>query len=160
MLSPNLLEALRALLARPPAQDSVVALPRQPMAQRRVSPWSTSGLARLRQAAVGPALQAGPSAHAPPLLRHAPARSRGRPAHDSASARPWRSEATTVYLHLSHRHLQATASPLDALSLDKQRPRQSSMDRPPLEVADVIRAAGRPSSITPAGVSTGSTGRH
>jgi len=26
-------------------------------------------------------------------------------------------KATTVYLHLSHRHLQATASPLDALSL-------------------------------------------
>ena len=28
-------------------------------------------------------------------------------------------KATTVYLHLSHRHLQATASPLDALSLGK-----------------------------------------
>jgi integrase/recombinase XerD len=26
-------------------------------------------------------------------------------------------KATTVYLHLSHRHLQSTASPLDALVL-------------------------------------------
>jgi site-specific recombinase XerD len=30
-------------------------------------------------------------------------------------------KATTVYLHLSHRHLQATASPLDALVLGKNR---------------------------------------
>ena len=30
-------------------------------------------------------------------------------------------KATTVYLHLSHRHLQATASPLDALPLDANR---------------------------------------
>jgi site-specific recombinase XerD len=29
-------------------------------------------------------------------------------------------KATTVYLHLSHRHLQATTSPLDALSLRKE----------------------------------------
>ena len=28
-------------------------------------------------------------------------------------------KATTVYLHLSHRHLQATASPLDSLPLAK-----------------------------------------
>jgi hypothetical protein len=27
-------------------------------------------------------------------------------------------EETTVYLHLSHRHLSATASPLDALALE------------------------------------------
>jgi len=31
-------------------------------------------------------------------------------------------KATTVYLHLSHRHLQATASPLDALSLGSKQP--------------------------------------
>lgn len=31
-------------------------------------------------------------------------------------------KATTVYLHLSHRHLQATASPLDALSLGSRQP--------------------------------------
>jgi integrase/recombinase XerD len=31
-------------------------------------------------------------------------------------------KATTVYLHLSHRHLQATASPLDALSLGSSQP--------------------------------------
>jgi integrase/recombinase XerD len=31
-------------------------------------------------------------------------------------------KATTVYLHLSHRHLQATASPLDALSLGEHQP--------------------------------------
>jgi site-specific recombinase XerD len=30
-------------------------------------------------------------------------------------------KATTVYLHLSHRHLQATASPLDALALGEER---------------------------------------
>jgi len=29
-------------------------------------------------------------------------------------------KATTVYLHLSHRHLQATASPLDALPLGEE----------------------------------------
>ena len=31
-------------------------------------------------------------------------------------------KATTVYLHLSHRHLQSTASPLDALPLDPRTP--------------------------------------
>lgn len=31
-------------------------------------------------------------------------------------------KATTVYLHLSHRHLQATASPLDALRLGSPQP--------------------------------------
>ena len=31
-------------------------------------------------------------------------------------------KATTVYLHLSHRHLQATASPLDSLSLSSDQP--------------------------------------
>ena len=31
-------------------------------------------------------------------------------------------KATTVYLHLSHRHLQSTASPLDALPLDLRTP--------------------------------------
>jgi site-specific recombinase XerD len=30
-------------------------------------------------------------------------------------------KATTVYLHLSHRHLQATSSPLDALSLGNEQ---------------------------------------
>jgi site-specific recombinase XerD len=29
--------------------------------------------------------------------------------------------ATTVYLHLSHRHLQATTSPLDALPITGNR---------------------------------------
>jgi integrase/recombinase XerD len=29
-------------------------------------------------------------------------------------------EETTIYLHLSQRHLSATASPLDALALDAQ----------------------------------------
>jgi len=31
-------------------------------------------------------------------------------------------KATTVYLHLSHRHLQATASPLDSLALATSQP--------------------------------------
>jgi len=31
-------------------------------------------------------------------------------------------KASTVYLHLSHRHLQATISPLDALSLGNRPP--------------------------------------
>jgi len=31
-------------------------------------------------------------------------------------------KATTVYLHLSHRHLQATISPLDALSVGNPSP--------------------------------------
>jgi site-specific recombinase XerD len=56
-------------------------------------------------------------------------------------------EETTIYLHLSQKHLGETASPLDALSLPPsptaELPRSKKyMDRPPLEVADVIRAAG------------------
>jgi integrase/recombinase XerD len=31
-------------------------------------------------------------------------------------------KATTIYLHLSRRHLQETASPLDALTLDSGTP--------------------------------------
>ena len=50
-------------------------------------------------------------------------------------------KATTVYLHLSHRHLQATASPLDALKLESNTT-VCSVSRPPLEVADGIRAPG------------------
>ena len=57
-------------------------------------------------------------------------------------------EHTIIYLHLSQRHLKAVANPLDALAVS--RPDRSEevaeareeMNRPTLEVADIIRAAG------------------
>ena len=53
-------------------------------------------------------------------------------------------EVTTVYLHLSQRHLSATASPLDALTFARTRRTQAPfMSRPPLEVADIVRCAGQ-----------------
>src|SRR5229473_5211278 len=52
------------------------------------------------------------------------------------------SKETTVYLHLSERHLRATSSPLDSLKLKDTSPLEEEMSRPPLEVADLIRAAG------------------
>ena len=52
-------------------------------------------------------------------------------------------EETTIYLHLSSKHLSATASPLDALNLSEPGGRtHAGMSRPPLEVADIIRSAG------------------
>ena len=59
-------------------------------------------------------------------------------------------EATTVYLHLSRRHLQATANPLDQITISKPRTKlatlaeaaQTAMSRPAVEVADILRAQG------------------
>ena len=52
-------------------------------------------------------------------------------------------EETTIYLHLSSKHLSATASPLDALTINGLgRTNARRMNRPPLEVADIIRSAG------------------
>ena len=67
-------------------------------------------------------------------------------------------EVTTVYLHLSQRHLSATASPLDALTLVITRRKQSSscMNRPPLEMADIVRCAGQ--SFLERSQQAGSTG--
>src|SRR5260221_1109194 len=48
---------------------------------------------------------------------------------------------TTIYLHLSERHLHATASPLDSLQLKDWSTQEEEMSRPPLEVADLIRSA-------------------
>ena len=53
-------------------------------------------------------------------------------------------EETTIYLHLSQRHLSATASPLDALTFTAQGEQQAQfMSRPPLEMADIVRCAGQ-----------------
>src|SRR5260370_3625408 len=49
---------------------------------------------------------------------------------------------TARYLHLSQRHLHAAASPLDSLPLEGPSPQEEQMARPPLEVADLVRAAG------------------
>jgi hypothetical protein len=49
---------------------------------------------------------------------------------------------TAIYLHLSQRHLHATASPLDALVLKSRSPQEEQMSRPLLEVADLVRSAG------------------
>ena len=58
-------------------------------------------------------------------------------------------EATTVYLHLSRRHLQATANPLDQISTSSPAPTptlaeaaQTAMSRPAVEVADILREQG------------------
>ena len=53
-------------------------------------------------------------------------------------------EETTIYLHLSRRHLSATGSPLDALTITRRRRADTErMSRPPLEVADIVRCAGQ-----------------
>ena len=55
-------------------------------------------------------------------------------------------EDTTMYLHLSQRHLHAAINPLDQITLRQPVPEAagqlSGMSRPPLEVADVVRKAG------------------
>ena len=58
-------------------------------------------------------------------------------------------EATTVYLHLSRRHLQSTANPLDQISSLQSRASatiaetaQNAMSRPAVEVADLLHAQG------------------
>jgi hypothetical protein len=58
-------------------------------------------------------------------------------------------EATTVYLHLSRRHLQATANPLEQIAIpqaDEPRPfqeiAQTAMSRPAVEVADLLHKQG------------------
>ncbi len=53
-------------------------------------------------------------------------------------------EETTIYLHLSRRHLSATGSPLDALTIREQgEPTAERMNRPLLEVSDIVRCAGQ-----------------
>src|SRR5262249_10204932 len=52
-----------------------------------------------------------------------------------------RLEDTTIYLHLSQRHLHAAINPLDQLTLRTEGENQP-MSRPPFELADVIRMAG------------------
>src|SRR5262249_51121803 len=49
---------------------------------------------------------------------------------------------TTIYLHLSQRHLHSTASPLDSLKLKNRPTQEEEISRPPLEGADLIRSAG------------------
>ncbi len=55
---------------------------------------------------------------------------------------------TTVYLHLSRRHLQAVPSPLETIEVSGPNEREAfqaeeeAMNRPTLEVADIVRAAG------------------
>jgi hypothetical protein len=56
-------------------------------------------------------------------------------------------EATSIYLHLSRRHLEKTVNPLEAAchlrNLGSSLPSQTTkMSRPTLEVADLIRAQG------------------
>ena len=53
-----------------------------------------------------------------------------------------RLEDTTVYLHLSRRHLHAAINPLVQLALRTEEAGQEAMSRPPFEVADIIRTAG------------------
>jgi Phage integrase family len=61
---------------------------------------------------------------------------------------------TSIYLHLSERHLKAAGTPLDKAVLStagsseafapaSQKTGGAKMSRPPLEVADIIRAIGK-----------------
>jgi integrase/recombinase XerD len=59
------------------------------------------------------------SAHAQAQFRHAYAGSRRRSAHHPGSSRTSKLEHTTVYLHLSRRHLQAIPSPLEAIEVSR-----------------------------------------
>ena len=55
---------------------------------------------------------------------------------------------TVLYLHLSQKHLQAVANPLDALTISRTRhrapdaPEAQAVTRPPFEVADIVRQHG------------------
>ena len=55
---------------------------------------------------------------------------------------------TVIYLHLSQRHLQAVANPLEDMQVSARKPfggqrdQKEEMNRPTLEVADIIRSAG------------------
>ena len=57
-------------------------------------------------------------------------------------------EHTVIYLHLSQRHLQAVANPLDAMPVSGDRhgaphaPAAQAVTRPPFEVADIVRRHG------------------
>jgi hypothetical protein len=52
-------------------------------------------------------------------------------------------EVTTICLHLSQRHLSATASPLDALTFSSLGGLQAQLNnRPLVEMADIVRCAG------------------
>jgi len=58
-----------------------------------------------------------------------------------------RLEDTTLYLHLSRRHLEMTMNPLDQLLVQESHSssrhgRSIVMTRPPFEVADIVRTAG------------------
>ena len=55
---------------------------------------------------------------------------------------------TVLYLHLSQKHLQAVANPLDALTVSapdtarRTRAEAQAVTRPPFEVADIVRQHG------------------
>src|SRR5438105_3531495 len=57
-----------------------------------------------------------------------------------------RLEDTTLYLHLSRRHLKMTINPLDQpryrVTPQRRYGRSTVMMRPPFEVADIVRTAG------------------
>jgi hypothetical protein len=58
------------------------------------------------------------------------------------------SSTRSIYLHLSQRHLQAVANPLDAMPVSgvdmvrRTRPPPQAVTQPPLEVADIVRRHG------------------
>ena len=86
------------------------------------------------------------AAHASPQLRHAFARSRRRSAHHPGAARSSPSSNTRSSIsHLSRKHLTAVANPLDTIDVSSPRKRETlaqvteAVNRPPFEVADIIR---------------------
>ena len=67
---------------------------------------------------------------------------------------------TTIYLHLSRRHLHATASPLDALTMLRRQVQPRRIDEPATSWRwpIIVRAAGQ--SLSSNAVAGGSTGQH
>jgi len=137
MLSPKLLDALRIYCAGS-AQATDWLFPAID-AYRESSCLHQGSLERLSEAANAPALSASafipiPCATALPLiclklvLTCAPFNALG---HRDL-------EETTIYLHLSRRHLSATGSPLDALTIRGEGEQPQTHEPATLEVADIV----------------------
>jgi hypothetical protein len=58
-------------------------------------------------------------------------------------------KATSIYVHLSERHLKAAGTRIDKVQLSapgqvkRSRKLHKPMNQPPCEVADIVRAAGK-----------------